>query len=106
LQERARVSLERRDREYEERRQELGVSDALAEFEELTPGMLVALGEGGIKTLDDFADLAGDELVELLEKSEKGGAKLDLEVANDLIMRARAHWYADEATSAEASAQE
>jgi len=106
LQERARVSLERRDREYEERRRELGVSDALAEFEQLTPGMLVALGEGGIKTLDDFADLAGDELVELLEKSEKGGAKLDLEVANDLIMRARAHWYADEATSAEASAQE
>src|SRR5215468_7148343 len=106
LQERARVSLERRDREYEERRQELGVSDALAEFVELTPGMLVALGENGVTTLDEFADLAGDELVELLEKSEKGGAKLDLEVANDLIMRARAHWYADEATSAQASAQE
>src|SRR6201994_1208424 len=60
LQERARVSLERRDREYEERRRELGVSDELVEFEQLTPGMLVALGENGIKTLDDFADLAGD----------------------------------------------
>jgi N utilization substance protein A len=70
--------------------------------------MLVALGEGGIKTLDDFADLAGDELVELLEKSDKGGAKLDLDVANELIMRARAHWYADadEATPANAGAQE
>src|SRR3989440_436897 len=106
LQERARVSLERRDREYEERRRELGVSDELVEFEQLTPGMLVALGEGGIKTLDDFADLAGDELVELLEKSDKGGAKLDLDVANELIMRARAHWYADEATPAQAGAQE
>src|ERR1700716_4588249 len=53
LQERARVSLERRDREYEQRRRELGVSDELVEFEQLTPGMLVALGEGGIKTLDD-----------------------------------------------------
>src|SRR6476660_9310838 len=45
LQERARVSLERRDREYEERRRELEVSDELVEFEQLTPGMLVALGE-------------------------------------------------------------
>src|SRR5437763_3275110 len=103
LQERARVSLERRDREYEERHRELGVSDELVEFEQLTPGMLVALGEGGIKTLDDFADLAGDELVELLDKSDKGGAKLDLDVANELIMRARAHWFTDEAA---ASAQE
>jgi len=106
LQERARVSLERRDREYEERRQELGVSDELAALERLTPGMLVALGEKGIKTLDDFADLAGDELVELLEGSDKGGAKLDLDVANELIMQARAHWYEDEGAPAKAVEQE
>ena len=56
--------------------------------------MLVALGENEIKTLDDFAGLAGDELVELLEKSDKG--KLDLEEANALVMQARAHWYEDE----------
>src|SRR5246500_5066902 len=104
LQERARNALERRDREYEDRRHDLGVSDELAAFERLTPGMLVALGENEIKTLDDFADLAGDELVELLEKSDKGGAKLDLDVANELIMRARAHWYADEATPTNAGA--
>src|SRR6058998_123935 len=73
LQERARVSLERRDREYEERRRELGVSDELVEFEQLTPGMLVALGESQITTVDDFAGLAGDELVELLDASDKGG---------------------------------
>ena len=35
--------------------------------------MLVALGENGVKTLDDFADLAGDELIELLAASDKGG---------------------------------
>src|SRR5271163_1676890 len=80
LQARARSALERRDEEYELRYHELGVADDLATLDGLTPGMLVALGEGGIKTLDDFADLAGDELVELLEKSDKGGAKLDLEV--------------------------
>jgi transcription termination/antitermination protein NusA len=99
LQERARAALDRRDREYEERRRELGVVDDLATFEELTPGMLVALGEKGVKTLDDFADLAGDELMELLAASDKGGGTLDLETANALIMRARAHWFEDEATS-------
>jgi transcription termination/antitermination protein NusA len=100
LQERARNALERRDREYEERRHELGVEDDLAAFEELTPGMLVALGEKGVKTLDDFADLAGDELLELLAASDKGGISLGLETANALIMRARAHWFEDEAAAA------
>src|SRR5712672_2839459 len=106
LQERARVSLERRDREYEERRRELGVSEQLVEFEQLTPGMLVALGENQITTLDDFAGLAGDELVELLDASDKGGVKLELEEANALIMQARAHWYEDEDKPATTSVQE
>jgi N utilization substance protein A len=68
--------------------------------------MLVALGESGIKTLDDFADLAGDELAELLEGSDKGGTKLDLDVANALIMQARAHWYENDEEAAEKSEEE
>ena len=99
LQERARNALERRDREYEEQRVDLGVTDDLAALDGLTPGMLVALGEKGVKTLDDFADLAGDELIELLAASDKGGVALDPEAANALIMRARAHWFEDEASS-------
>ena len=55
--------------------------------------MLVTLAENGIKTLDDFAGLAGDELVEMLAASDKGGAKLELDDANQLIMAARAHWF-------------
>jgi N utilization substance protein A len=57
--------------------------------------MLVTLGENGIKTLDDFAGLAGDELLEMLAASDKGGAKLELDAANALIMaaRERAHWF-------------
>jgi N utilization substance protein A len=106
LQERARNSLERRDRQYEERRQELGVSDELASLERLTPGMLVALGENKIMTLDDFAGLAGDELVELLAGSDKVAVNLELEEANELIMRARAHWFADEAAGSAKSEQE
>jgi N utilization substance protein A len=93
LQERARTALERRDLEYESRYRELGVADDLASVEGLTPGMLVALGENSVKTLDDFAGLAGDELVEMLAASDKGGAKLDLDEANALIMAARAHWF-------------
>src|SRR2546421_1182324 len=104
LQERARQALERRDTEYEERYKALGVSDELVALEGLTPGMLVTLGEGGIKTLDDFADLAGDELLEMLSASDKGGAKLELEEANALIMKARAHWFeGDEAATATAA---
>ena len=106
LQSRARNALERRDIEYEEQRVQLGVADDLAALEGLTPGMLVALGEKGVKTLDDFADLAGDELLELLAGSDKSGPALDTETANALIMQARAHWFAEEPASAAASAQE
>src|SRR5690242_4283626 len=98
LQERARYALEQRDREYEERYRQLGVEDELVSLEGLTPGMLVTLGENGIKTLDDFAGLAGDELIEMLGGSDKGGAALEPDEANALIMEARerAHWF-DEA---------
>ncbi|HEX3535262.1 MAG TPA: transcription termination factor NusA [Stellaceae bacterium] len=101
LQERARNALERRDRGYVERYHELGVSDELAAVEGLTPGMLVTLGENDIKTLDDFAGLAGDELVEMLEAANKDGPKLELDDANAMIMAARAHWFEDDAADAD-----
>ncbi len=44
------------------RRRELGVEDDLAALENMTPTILVWLGEGGIKTRDDLADLTGDEV--------------------------------------------
>ena len=106
LQARARNALERRDRDYEERRIELGVAEDLAALDGLTPGMLVALGEKGVKTLDDFADLAGDELLELLNSAATAGPPLDRDIADALIMRARAHWFEDDATGAPAAKQE
>ena len=66
----------------------LGVSDDVASIEVLTPAMLVALGEKGVKTLDDLADLASDELVEIV-----GAAAMDEDTANQVIMAARAHWF-------------
>ena len=63
---RAEAFLVRRDETLTEQRVALGVSDDVASFEFFTPQMLVTLGEKGVKTLDDLADLAGDELVEIL----------------------------------------
>ena len=41
---------------------ELGLDDTLINLKGLTPGMLVTLGEKKILSLQDFADLASDEL--------------------------------------------
>jgi N utilization substance protein A len=101
LQERGRVFIARQNEELEARRRELGVSDELAAIQGVTPAMLVALGEKGVKTLDDLGDLAGDELVEAVQSS----AKLTLDEANAIIMAARAHWF-EEADAASAPAQE
>ena len=53
--------------------------------------MLVALGEKGVKTLDDLADLASDELIEIL-----GTDSMDEDTANAIIMAARQHWFESE----------
>jgi len=63
LQSRAAEALERREEAAREERRALGVEDALAEIPHLTEAMLVVLGKAGIKTLDDLADLATDELI-------------------------------------------
>jgi N utilization substance protein A len=85
---RAEAYLVRRDELLTEQRVSLGVSDDVASFEFFTPQMLVTLGEKGVKTLDDLADLAGDELVEIL-----GEDAIEESTANEIIMAARAHWF-------------
>ncbi|HVJ55109.1 MAG TPA: transcription termination factor NusA [Aliidongia sp.] len=92
LQARARNFIEEQNQIYDGRRRELGVADDLAELEGLSPAMVAKLGESGVKTLDDLADLAGDELVETL----KDAVKITEEQANTIIMAARAHWFAEE----------
>ena len=64
LQSRAAEALERREAASREERRELGVEDALAELPHLTEQMLVTLGKANIRTLDDLADLATDELIQ------------------------------------------
>jgi N utilization substance protein A len=98
LQARALNFLEQQNAVFEQRRQELGVEDALIELEGMTLGMAAKLGENGVKTLDDLGDLASDELIELL----KDVAKMSEEQANEIIMAARAHWFAEEDAAPEA----
>ena len=95
LRNRAQTFLAEQDEKLTARRKELGVDDALTEIEALTAADLVKLGEKGVKTLDDLADLASDELIEIVER------KLSNDDANAVIMAARAHWFADEPAASE-----
>ncbi|MBA4803531.1 MAG: transcription termination/antitermination protein NusA [Brevundimonas sp.] len=62
LQARARDFLERQAAEQDAKRKELGVEDAVLEVPGVTLPMAVALGQGGVKTVEDLADLATDEI--------------------------------------------
>lgn len=112
LQDRARTYIEQKNAEYDQLRRTLGVSDELAGFEGLTPAMVATLGEKGIKTLDDFADLSRDELIGGFEmhngeKKKVGGVldafNLTADEADAMIMRARAHWFPEGASTGEES---
>jgi N utilization substance protein A len=92
LRERARAYLEKNVSKMVKRCSELGVSDEIAALEGITPAIMVAVGENKIKSLDDLADLAGDELLEMLPVE----ISMSLAQANDIIMAARAHWFPDE----------
>jgi N utilization substance protein A len=63
LQRRALEYLERQNEAFDTKRRELGVDDAILKVEGVTPAMAAALGEGGVKTLEDLAGCATDDLV-------------------------------------------
>jgi len=94
LKERAQAYIEERERVADQKRRALGVEDEMTIVHGLTATMLVALGEAGVKTLDDLADLASDELREIV-----GADAMDEETANTIIMASRAHWFADDETN-------
>ncbi|HDZ73132.1 MAG TPA: transcription termination/antitermination protein NusA [Aurantimonas coralicida] len=70
IQARAREYLERREAEFDSKRTELGVSDELKEIDGLTTPMLVALGEESIKSMEDFAGCAADDLIGWTERKD------------------------------------
>ena len=89
LQQRARSWLAETAAKLEAKRVDLGVTDDVMGLPNVTAEMAVKLGEKGIKTLDDVADLASDELREMV------GDDLTESRANETIMAAREHWFAD-----------
>ena len=120
IQNRARDFLDQQNAALTEQRREMGVEDALAEIIELTPAMLVRLGENDIKTLEDFAGCVTDDLTGWFETVERkrvrqdgilDGFDISPEEAEVLIMSARvkAGWVTQEeldALAAEKAAAE
>ena len=69
----------------------LGVQDDLKNHRGMSADLLTVLAENDVKTLDDLADLATDELMEILP-----AGLLTEKQAERLIMTAREHWFAEE----------
>jgi N utilization substance protein A len=117
LQHRATDFIEQRNKELDDKRRELGVEDSVMDVAGITPVMLVALGEAGVKSLEDVAGCATDDLLGYYEvNKEKERVRipgvldkfnLTADDANAIIMDARvkAGWI-DELVAEEASADE
>ena len=91
LQNRAKTFVEKRNAEFVEKSKTLGVDDSLKTISGLDQDMILSLAENGVKNLDDLADLASDELIDIL-----GDGVITEVEANRIIMAAREHWFADE----------
>jgi N utilization substance protein A len=98
IQTRAREHLEKLEAELEAKRKALGVADELAEVPGITTVMLVTLGEANIKTVEDLADCATDDLAGWSERKDKetirhdgvlDGFGLTKNQVEDLILAAR-----------------
>ena len=84
LQKRAKDYLTKQEQEYHNHGHKMGMSDDLLNFDFIKRPIIMKLGENGIKTLSDLADLASDELVEIL-----GEDTMSEHLANRVIMKAR-----------------
>jgi transcription termination/antitermination protein NusA len=98
LQNRAKDYLARIEAELDAKRKELGVEDALKEVPGVTSKMLVAFGENAVKSVEDLAGCATDDLVGWVERKENEttrnpgileGFAIEREEAEAMIMQAR-----------------
>jgi N utilization substance protein A len=107
LQTRARDYLAKEEAELDAARRELGVADDLTEIPGVTTAMLVKLGENEIKSVEDLAGCATDDLVGWNERKDGemtrnpgilDGFDISREEAEALIMQARvkAGWIKEE----------
>ena len=87
-QSRAKAFVERRNQEFEEKSKSLGIDEKIQEIEGLDRDMILTLANADVKNIDDLADLATDELIEIL-----GEDTISVVEANKIIMAAREHWF-------------
>ncbi|MBI1260160.1 MAG: transcription termination/antitermination protein NusA [Rhizobiales bacterium] len=117
IQNRALDYIDRQNAEFDEKRRALGVADELAEVPGVTAAMLVAFGENDIKTVEDLAGCATDDLTGWTEnvggerKRQPGildGHEVSDEEAENMIMQARiqAGWITAEELAEAAAAKE
>ena len=88
LQNRAKTFVEKRNQEFEQKSKSLGIDSEIQAIAGLDQDMLLTLAAKDVKTIDDLADLAADELIEILGEN----ALTEVE-AEKIIMAARAHWF-------------
>ena len=84
LQKRAKDYLGKVEQDYLDNGHKIGMSDDLLKFDFIKRPTIMKLGEAGIKSLEDLADLATDELVEIL-----GEDNMSSRLAGRIIMKAR-----------------
>ncbi len=90
IQQRARDFLQKREDEFDAERVALGVSDELKGIEGLRTDMLVGLGKEGIKTVEDFAGCAADDLVGWTERENGEVKRFDGALSSFAVSRTEA----------------
>ncbi|AQT44022.1 NusA antitermination factor [Bartonella apihabitans] len=70
IQQRAKDYIDKQEAELDKKRKKLGVSDELRELPGMTTAMMVAVGEDGVKTIEDFAGYAVDDLAGWRERKD------------------------------------
>ena len=117
IQNRAREYLEKIEAEQDEKRKKLGVKDELREIPGVTTAMMVTLGEDGVKTIEDFAGYAVDDLTGWKERKDGETKVFPGVLANHSVSRAdaeqmvlaarlKAGWITPEEAEAEAEVAE
>jgi N utilization substance protein A len=90
LQDRAIQFVAKRNVELKQEFLDLGGEAAILDIDGMQMQLAVKLVKSDVKTLDDLAGLASDELMELAE-----GLQLSKEIADAIILKAREPWFAE-----------
>jgi transcription termination/antitermination protein NusA len=117
LQARARDFIEQENKRLDEKRREIGVNDDILEIEGLDLKMIVTLGENDVKSVEDLAGCATDDLTGWTERVDGErkhydgileSYKITAEDAEALIMQSRlkAGWVTQEDLDAAKAAEE